>query len=77
MVNLEEVSFSITDALQCEVTLESVGGMNSLERTLGTSFSKGVASTQKTIEEKRKKYGEYDLCAADIYGAMAIVMVLM
>lgn len=67
MVSLEEVSFSITDSMQCEVTLESVGGINSLERTLGTSFSKGVANKADVIEEKRKKYGEYMVLVTNIY----------
>ena len=67
MVSLEEVSFSITDSMQCEVTLESVGGINSLERTLGTSFSKGVANETDVIEEKRKKYGEYMVLVTNIY----------
>ena len=54
-VSLEHVCFSASDLKACEETLESCGGIGSLEGALNTDFREGLNNEDSADLEERRK----------------------
>ena len=60
-LDLSRVFFSASDLKACEETLESCGGVGSLESSLDTSFRDGLEDDEDELNQRRKKYGSNEL----------------
>ena len=65
-LDLSRVFFSASDLKACEETLESCGGVGSLESSLDTSFGDGLEDDEDKLDQRRKKYGSNEFDEAEI-----------
>lgn len=65
-VDIGDVCFTASDLKACEETLESCGGLGSLEGALDTHFIDGLNGDEKDLEARRKKYGANTFTEPDV-----------
>jgi Ca2+-transporting ATPase len=65
--SLDQVYFSASDLKACEETLESCGGISSLENALETNFSEGLdGEDEDSLEKRKERYGSNTFQEPDV-----------